>query len=107
MVKPLLNLGSIQVLLGGIFCPKSAIFIISSISTLFLTLFALFLPEKAIGLSKAFDFYLILASFYGSFMVEIFISKRYFRTGYFCFVLVEMLAMYLFWRFLKDFGGKQ
>lgn len=68
------------------------------------TLFALFLPEKAVGISKAFDTYFIFTSIYGSLMVELFISKGRFREGYFFFSVVEIFAGYLFWKYLRNFG---
>ena len=70
------------------------------------TIFGLYSPDKAVGLSKAFDVYFIFYSIYGAVMVHFFISNENYRLCFFTFAVFESIAFFLFAKYYKDFGDK-
>ena len=68
------------------------------------TIFGLFRPRKAVGLSKAFDSCYILQSLYGNLMTYLFISRGEYQMCYVIFVAFEVLFCYVFFKGYKDFG---
>ena len=68
------------------------------------TMFGLFRPRKAVGLSKVFDIYYILQSIYGIVMTYFFISHDKYQECFIIFVSFEILFCCIFVRFYKEFG---
>ena len=68
------------------------------------TMFGLFRPRKAVGLSKAFDVYYILQSLYGIVMTYYFVSRDLYQECYLIFVSFEVFFCLVFVKWYKDFG---
>ena len=68
------------------------------------TMFGLFKPRKAVGLSKVFDVYYILQSIYGIVMTYFFVGRDKYQECFLVFLVFEILFCCIFVKYYKDFG---